>query len=94
MPYIKPADRNQLDDALSSLAAQIVVQENSTQAGILNYSISALFNEVLKTRGLNYRNLNELIGVLECAKLELYRRVASPYEDLKIKENGDVFNIE
>lgn len=94
MPYIKPADRNQLDDALSSLAAQIVVQENSTQAGILNYSISALFNEVLKTRGLNYRNLNELIGVLECAKLELYRRIASPYEDLKIKENGDVFNIE
>lgn len=94
MPYIKPADRNQLDDALSSLAAQIVVQENSTQAGILNYSISALFNEVLKTRGLNYRNLNELIGVLECAKLELYRRVASPYEDLKIKENGDVFTLE
>tara|TARA_A100001391_G_scaffold106159_1_gene70996 strand:- start:9498 stop:9782 length:285 start_codon:yes stop_codon:yes gene_type:complete len=94
MPYIKPADRNQLDDALSSLAAHIVVQENSTQAGILNYSISALFNEVLKTRGLNYRNLNELIGVLECAKLELYRRVASPYEDLKIKENGDVFTLE
>ena len=32
-----------------------------------------------------------LIGVLECAKLELYRRVAAPYEDDKIDENGDVY---
>ena len=94
MPYIKPADRNRLDDALNSLAAKIVVEEHSTQAGVLNYCISALFNEVLKTKGLNYRNLNELVGVLECAKLELYRRIASPYEDEKIAENGDVFNNE
>ena len=91
MPYIKPADRNRLDDSLSSLAAKIVVEEPSTQAGVLNYCISALFNEVLKTRGLNYRNLNELVGVLECAKLEIYRRVAAPYEDGKILDNGDVF---
>ena len=35
--------------------------------------------------------LNAAIGVLECAKLELYRRVVAMYEDGKIKENGDVF---
>jgi len=40
---------------------------------------------------LKYSNLNELIGVLECAKLELYRRVAAPYEDEKALINGDVF---
>ena len=28
---------------------------------------------------------------MECAKLELYRRVAAPYEDLKISEAGDVY---
>ena len=33
-----------------------------------------------------------LVGVLECAKLELYRRLAAPYEDLKIEDNGDVYN--
>jgi len=40
---------------------------------------------------MNYRNINELVGVFECAKLELYRRVASPYEDEKIQSNGDVY---
>jgi hypothetical protein len=31
-----------------------------------------------------------LIGMLECAKLELYRRSVANYEDEKILENGDV----
>jgi hypothetical protein len=30
------------------------------------------------------------MGVLESAKLELYRRKIAPYEDDKIAENGDV----
>ena len=33
----------------------------------------------------------EVLGVLECVKLELYRRVAAPYEDKKCQENGDVY---
>ncbi len=40
---------------------------------------------------LRYSKINSLIGVLECAKLELYRRVAAPYENDKIDENGDVY---
>ena len=40
-----------------------------------------------------YAHLNEAIGVLECAKLELYRRVAAPYEDGKRAETGDVYGI-
>lgn len=34
--------------------------------------------------------INDCIGACEGAKLEFYRRVASPYEDVKIKQNGDV----
>lgn len=34
-----------------------------------------------------------MVGVLECAKLEAYRRIASPHEDKKIDENGDVMEI-
>lgn len=33
----------------------------------------------------------EIGGAIECAKLEFYRRVAAPYEDKKIAENGDVY---
>jgi hypothetical protein len=42
----------------------------------------------------NYDNFNEVIGVLECMKLELYRRMIAPYEDTKCKENGDVYKKE
>jgi len=91
MPYIPADKRTNLDDSLASLAAKVIVEDSRSQAGVLNYCITALFNEVLKTRGINYSNVNELIGVLECAKLELYRRVASPYEDEKIQSNGDVY---
>jgi len=37
-----------------------------------------------------YQTYNDVIGVLECIKQELYRRFVSKYEDLKIKQNGDI----
>ena len=80
-----------LEHALATLAAGVIVEDPKDQAGVLNYCITSLLNEVLKTNGLKYRNINELVGVLECAKLELYRRVASPYEDEKKDSNGDVY---
>lgn len=39
-------------------------------------------------RGHRYADIQ---GALECCKLEFYRRVAVPYEDRKIKLNGDVY---
>lgn len=32
-----------------------------------------------------------VLGAIECAKLEFYRRVAAPYETTKALENGDVY---
>ena len=37
-----------------------------------------------------YGLLNEVIGALESAKLEFYRRKIVPFEIKKIKENGDL----
>jgi hypothetical protein len=34
---------------------------------------------------------HNVVGVLECCKLELYRRLVSKYEDIKILLNGDVY---
>ncbi len=31
------------------------------------------------------------MGALEGSKLEFYRRIAAPYENKKMKENGDVY---
>jgi len=85
MPYIKQTDRDRLDPYINALAENI---NNEARAGELNYTINQL---MLKIVGQGkYSDINELIGALECAKLEFYRRKAVPYEDEKAKENGDL----
>jgi hypothetical protein len=80
MPYINQAIRESLNDG-----------RKATKGGELNYQFSKLLNDFIAMRGLSYSVINEFIGALECAKLEAYRRVAAPYEDKKIGENGEVF---
>lgn len=60
--------------------------------GELNYLITNLLIDYLHKMGKNYQNINDVLGALEGAKLEFYRRVAAPYEDKKIQENGDVYS--
>lgn len=60
-------------------------------AGELNYAITKLCGEFLNRRGEFYQTYNDIIGALEGAKLELYRRKIAPYEDGAISRNGDVF---
>ncbi len=81
MPYITIAARAELDGG-----------RKPANAGELNYAITRLVDQYLVDRGgLRYAWLNEVIGALECAKLELYRRLAAPYEDHKLAETGDVY---
>jgi len=62
--------------------------------GELNYVITRMVDQYLEAKGgLRYTNINEVTGVLECAKLELYRRIAAPYEDRKRGESGDVYTV-
>lgn len=60
--------------------------------GELNYTLADTVDRYLFRRGVNYKTLNDVIGVLECLKLEVYRRIAAPYEDRKLSENGEVFH--
>ena len=39
-----------------------------------------------------YQHVNDALGALEGAKLELYRRVAAPYENDKAVQHGDVYD--
>lgn len=61
-------------------------------AGDMNYMITLLCDEYIQRKGLRYEHINAIVGALECAKLEMYRRLAAPYENQKIKENGDVYD--
>lgn len=91
MPYIQITKRLQLDEAVLQLQEAIsgVVSTRSDISGVLNYCITTLITRL----GLDdrYDGFNTLVGVLECVKLEMYRRVVAPYEDQKCQENGDVF---
>jgi len=81
MPYVNAEARGRLDKG-----------GKPETPGELNYAITKLVDEYLIQKGeIRYAHLNEAIGVLECAKLELYRRVAAPYEDRKLAETGDVY---
>tara|TARA_R100000005_G_scaffold10951_1_gene4530 strand:- start:49 stop:324 length:276 start_codon:yes stop_codon:yes gene_type:complete len=91
MPYIDDSKREGFENCLTSLVARMIAEDEKNRAGMMNYCISTLISKTLSAHGTNYALINELIGVLECAKLELYRRVASPYEDTKVQENGDVY---
>ena len=61
--------------------------------GELNFLISNLLNEYWRAPGRpqNYQTINDILGALEGAKAEFYRRVAVPYENAKMAENGDVY---
>ncbi len=84
MPYINKEDRRRVDLILDSMP--------NLSIGELNYCITKLCKAYLnRYTFLGYKHINDIIGVLECAKMEFYRRVGLPYEDKKAKENGDVF---
>jgi hypothetical protein len=80
MPYIK-------HDARVRLANTIAPADT----GELNYILTGVVNEYFYRKGHHYKTINDILGALEGAKLEFYRRVVAPYEDTKIKENGDVY---
>jgi len=86
MPYIKDSDRRRIEDIynLHNLGA------SCNTAGELNYTFTRILKGYLSAKGKRYQNINDIIGALESAKLELYRRTVAPYEDIKIVENGDV----
>jgi len=80
MPYIPEKNRDRINRGQTPL-----------NVGELNYSISKLVKTYMKEEGLSYRTINDILGALEGAKLEFYRRVAVPYENSKLSENGDIY---
>jgi hypothetical protein len=87
MPYISAKDRQKFYNFLNAMCLTDV-----STPGELNYLITCLVQHYLANTERKYQHFNDAVGALEGAKLELYRRAISPYEDRKIEENGDVLN--
>jgi len=90
MPYIKKDRRVELIQY--DATGMYIRTRDMISSGELNFAVTSLVLDYASgVPPLSYAMINDVIGVLECAKLELYRRLASPYEDKKIEENGDVY---
>jgi hypothetical protein len=87
LPYIKVKNRIKYEKVLEELVKILKVLPPEEIDGEFNYVVTKMLKEIYPLR---YFHINKAIGVLECIKLEYYRRIAAPYEDSKIKESGDV----
>ena len=85
MPYIRAELRPDIDRLIAPLIEHLAAADD----GSVNYAITRLLHGVYG-REVRYERLNRAMGVLGCVQAEFYRRVAAPYEDQKIAENGDV----
>ena len=88
MPYILQEDRMKFEETIFNLPA-------IKTPGELNYLLTAICKEYAKysvqdISAARYQAHNDIIGALEGCKLEFYRRFTAPYEDIKIRANGEV----
>lgn len=87
MPYIREWQKASILDGFD--LSKLLEHADTLSSGEINYIITKI---LLAWIGISksYGTYNSAIGILECAKLELYRRQIAPYEDKKREKNGDV----
>jgi len=101
MPYISQQQRAVIDPATDGLAEAIkkaTIKRGTAfrpvlPDGAMNYAMTRLVMKLLLPAKPNYALLERAVGLLDCVKLELYRKVAAPYEDEKESENGEVHKL-
>jgi hypothetical protein len=88
MPYIKQEARDRIDPAIDALIDSLSGEDSRDFKGMLNYALTRIVAGTMPA--IRYSNIADAIAALECAKLELYTRIARPYEDMKRSQEGDV----
>jgi len=92
MPYICPNERVEIDELIEGFVP--------ADGGELQYAIARMVNSYyerisyFEEDGVRYKHMEQVMGALNGASLEHYRCVVAPYEELKIKQNGEVYDVE
>lgn len=89
MPYISQTSRSGFEVGPEGHGEGIYL--GAQNPGELNYLFTLLAIDYVYRNGKNYQHINDVLGAFEGAKMEFYRRMAAPYEDTKIEQNGDVY---
>lgn len=88
MPYIKQGKRQNYDALINELSYMLKVYGDNT-CGDVTYVLYKLVAQVFEDYPC-YQRIAEVRAALIGTLSEFDRRYAFPYEDQKIKENGDV----
>lgn len=88
MPYIKKDMREKIYPDLEKIIDNVRTFNEGQRDGVLNYIFTVMLEGSFDLE--NYLTYQRKVGILECCKLELYRRGVAPYEEEKKEENGDV----
>ena len=81
MPYILKVRRQAIE----------VLGETPTTAGELNFVLTKQVLRYVALKGESYATFNDVLGALDAAAREFYRRKVAIYEDAKMYLNGDVY---
>jgi hypothetical protein len=86
MPYLTDDEKNDIN---SWRIGPAFLTDHQKKPGYLPY---AFYRMALNFLGhdRNFSRIAAVMGSFVCAMLELYRKAVAPYEDSKIKSNGDV----
>ena len=86
MPYIKDKEKRHMINKCTDELNKIIRVD-----GDLNYTVTTLILKVFDVPYTeSYEKYERIDGLLEKVKHEIQRRWADPYEDRKMKENGDI----
>ncbi|MHC4416472.1 MAG: DUF6899 family protein [Planctomycetota bacterium] len=93
MPYIPQDDRKTYDSLIGQLVTALARQPPDRRKGHANYVVTQVLRlawGVDAPENESYSSYADIIGTLECAKAEIYRRWVSRYEDTAIARHGDL----
>jgi len=92
MPYIHPNERVEIDELIEGFVP--------ADGGELQYAIARMVNSYyerisyFEEDGVRYKHMEQIMGALQGAVHEHYRCVVSPYEDVKMEDNGSVYSVQ
>lgn len=96
MPYIKRELRERVEPEFKIFKEKInkIIETDPTiRAGLMNYLFTSMLDNCYgPLESARYNDYNEIMGMLECCKMEFYRKAIIPYENWKERENGKVLD--
>jgi hypothetical protein len=88
MPYISESRRNRLDNKLGQLIYEL--DSALWHPGDVAYVIARIAAAWYAVNP-RYERIATIIGVLNTAGMEFYRRIGEPHEDIAMDKHGDVY---